>query len=411
MFSLHDQEILRPLMEWNARTAALPEMAARKELWRRVNDLERGERPPILIYPEGSLREIDEVLELRCHDEFARYVELMLLRLKFGYENFGDDMVINPYLEIPQMFSLSDYGVEMRRSQVSGEGSWTPEPPLKDLQTDLGKLHFRELVIDEAETARRMEDCLACGEGILPVHFVTDFFWSVGLTATVMDLFGLEPFMLAMYDDPDGVHALMNFLMEDAFHLLDELERRRLVTYNSERFQAGSGGCAYTSSLPGFTHPGKKPVTWRDNWGLLESQVTVGISPEMFGEFIAPYQKRLSERFGLVYCGCCEPVENHFEYVRDYANLRTISVSPWSNVAVCAELYKNDYAMMCKPNPGAVAVDFLEDEIRRNLERILAPTRENSIGIVLKDLHTVSHDLTRYARWSRIAREMIDTLR
>ena len=407
MFSSHDKEILRPLLAWNAEVAVLPEMAYRKELWRRVNDLERGERMPILVYPENSWREIDETLPLLCRDEFARSLELQLRRLRFGYEALGDDMVVNPYLELSHVFSISGFGVETRRTQLSADGSWVPEPPLHDLQRDLGRLHFRTLQIDEAETARRLEACEDCCKGILPVRLSTCFFWSAGLTANAMDLLGLEAFMLALYDDPDGVHALMRFLMEDMEHLLDELEARRLVTYNSEMFQAGSGGCAYTSALPGFTRPGSGPVTWRDNWGLLESQVTVGVSPEMFGEFIAPYQRRLAERFGLVYCGCCEPVETHFRQVRDFAHLRAISVSPWSDVTRCSELYGNDYAMICKPNPGNVAVDFLEDAIRRELETIVCATRSNSAAIVLKDLHTVGHDLTRYRRWSAIARELI----
>lgn len=408
MFSKHDKEILRPLLEWQMAVANSAEVAYRRELWRRVNDLEKGERPPILVYPEGSWREINETIELHCQGDAARELELNLRRQKFSYENIGDDMVINPYLEIPHVYTLSDYGVEIKHIQIDAIGSWKPEPPLKDLQKDLGKLHYRSVIYDAEGTKKRLEECQDCCEGIMPVHLSTCYFWSLGMTSEALNLYGLQEFMLAMYDDPDGLHALMKFLMDEHANLVRQLEELQLVTYNSEMWHIGSGGLGFTKSLPGFTRPGDHPPVFRDNWGLLESQETVGVSPEMFAEFIAPYQKQLAPLFGKLYYGCCEPVEKRFEYIKEFANLRGISVSPWSDVALCSEQYQNNYAMFCKPNPSSVAADFIEEAVVRDLENIAGHIRNNSAAIILKDLHTVQHDLTRYRRWTDLARKAID---
>ena len=407
LFDRHDCEILRPLLIWQLEIGRSPEMARRRELWRRINDLEKGERPPILIYPEGSWREIDEAIPLICTGEEARALERKLRRLKFAYENFGDDMVINPYCEVSYQVSFSDYGVTVVKHQTDACGAWKAEPPLKDLQKDLSKLRHRMLKYDREASRNRFEAYQEHFGDILPIVPFTEYFWSVGLTSEVIDLFGMEEFLFAMYDDPDGVHALLRFLMEDKFEMLDELERLQLVNYNSECWHIGSGGLGFTRNLPGYTHPGNVPVTFHDTWGLIESQETVGVSPEMFAEFIWPYQRELAKRFGRLYYGCCEPVESRFDFIREAPNLRAISVSPWSDVAKCSELYQNNYTMFCKPNPGPVAVDFVEGAVKADLKNIVEHIRCNSAAIILKDLHTVNRDLTRYRRWSDLAREAI----
>ena len=48
----------------------------------------------------------------------------------------------------------------------------------------------------------------------------------------------------------------------------------------------------------------------------MDSQETVSISPDMYGEFIFPYYKKVAERYGLLSYGCCEPVDP----VRIYTN-------------------------------------------------------------------------------------------
>jgi hypothetical protein len=50
----------------------------------------------------------------------------------------------------------------------------------------------------------------------------------------------------------------------------------------------------------------------------------------MFGEFVFPYMKRVASNFGLVSCGCCEPVHPVWEkYLSTIPNLQRISISAW----------------------------------------------------------------------------------
>ena len=92
-----------------------------------------------------------------------------------------------------------------------------------------------------------------------------------------------------------------------------------------------------------------------DMWGFAESQETVGVSPEMYSEFIFPYQKTILERFGLNCYGCCEPLDRRWEYVRTFPRLRRVSVSPWSDVKRMAELLQGNYIFSLKPSPVPLA--------------------------------------------------------
>ena len=407
MMTTQEGEILGTLAGELAEIGNSALMERRRKLWRRLNDLEAaGDEPLLLIYPEGSWREIDRHLPLQCSDETARAFELALRRDLYHHYNFGDDFVVNSWFETPYFISDSGWGVEVEKRHSEVEtGSWKVVPPLKNLAEDLKKLRFREVTYDRVLSDRWFETAAEAFGDLLPVRRRADFFWSAGLTREVIDLVGLEEFMLLMFDDPENLHRLMRFLTDDQHNFMRQLERFGIVATNNGAFHVGSGGQGFTSALPEFDGSGNH--TFRERWGLLESQETVGISPEMFGEFIWPYQKELAAEFGLLYYGCCEAVEGRFDFIRQAENLRAISVSPWSDVRRCAELYGTDYVFYRKPNPGHICVEFCEESIRATIRATLEAAAGCNLAIIAKDLHTVSDDMSRFGRWSRIVREEI----
>lgn len=127
-----------------------------------------------------------------------------------------------------------------------------------------------------------------------------------------IDLIGLENLMLAMYDNPAGLHRLMAFLRDDHLAFARWLEREGLLSLNNENDYIGSGSEGYTRDLPQPGWQPGDPVRLKDRWVLSESQETVGVGPELFEEFIFPYQLALAREFGKCYYGCCEPVNNRW---------------------------------------------------------------------------------------------------
>jgi hypothetical protein len=152
---------------------------------------------------------------------------------------------------------------------------------------------------------------------------------TIGLTWKAIDLIGMEGLMLSMYDNPDGLHRLMAFLRDDELAFSNWLEEQELYSLNNENDYIGSGSMGYTAELPqDATRQAGSPVREKDLWVLMESQETVGVGPELFEEFVFPYQLSIGERFGKTYYGCCEPLNNRWDIVKRIPNLARVAVSP-----------------------------------------------------------------------------------
>ena len=92
---------------------------------------------------------------------------------------------------------------------------------------------------------------------------------------------------------------------------------------------AGAGSYGFTNELPTEHCRVTGEIGLKDLWVNLNSQETVSVSPEMYGEYYWPYYKQLAEEFGLVYYGCCEPTNPIWkDYLSKLENLRKVSVSP-----------------------------------------------------------------------------------
>jgi hypothetical protein len=141
-------------------------------------------------------------------------------------------------------------------------------------------------------------------------------------------------------------------------------------------------------------------------WGFAESQEPSVVSPDMFGTFIFPYQLPILERFGLNCYGCCEPLDQRWEYVKQIPNLRRVSVSPWANLEDMSEKLGSSYIFSMKPNPAYLAVPSIdEDFIRKELRKAIEITRGCRVEIIMKDNHTIGKNPDNVIRWCRIAQE------
>lgn len=410
--STRDREILRRLGAQIAEIAALPVMAERRRLWKQISALQ-GERPMILAETAGTTGELPISSVLECEGEVARGIEWGLRFRIFQHEQVDDDMVVEPRIYYGHVVHSSNYGVDIvqhRGNDGQGNGSYVWEAPLQHLPDDLAKLHFRENRYDLEATQQQRALLESIFDGVLTVENRSGYWWTYGLTWEAIRLVGLEGFMLAMYDEPEGLHALMAFLRDDHLNMLDWLERNGMFTLNNEDAYVGSGSLGYTDLLPQADYVPGQPARVKDLWGLSESQETVSVSPEMFAEFVFPYQLPVISRFGLSYYGCCEPVDNRWHIIKQIPNLRRVSVSPWADEEKMAAYLGQDYVYCRKPNPAYVSTKWDEDVIRQDLRRTLELTRGMNVELVMKDVHTLSHEPWRLGRWVAIAREEIARL-
>jgi hypothetical protein len=404
-----DIRLLRDLYKRVAELAHDPVMEERRQSWLKLASLERT-RPMILAELGGVLDETVPLSSLRCQEEWARDLERGLRTLIFQAEQVGDDFVIEPWINIRWDIDMGDYGVEIKETWADNAGKLASrkwDSPIKDLDRDLDKLRFRELRVNRERTLAWQVFMEEQFGDILPTRIRGSHWWTTGMTMTLLYLVGLDRLMMAMYDNPQGMHRIMAFLRDDFNHMLDWFEREGLLTLNNENDYVGSGSQGYTRELPQPGRQAGEPVRVRDLWGLSESQETVGISPAMFEEFVFQYQVPVIERFGLCYYGCCEPVHKRMDIIKRLPNLRKVSVSPWCDEEAMADALGNDYVYCRKPNPALISTpDWNEDILREDIRHTLQVRGDAPLEFAMKDVHTLSDQPWRLGRWVQLAREV-----
>lgn len=401
-----DRDLLRSLAGKVRELANLPEMETRRQRWFRHNALQ-AERPLVLAFPEGAWKELLPESALQCDDKRSRAWERQLRMSLFWWDHIRDDNVLEPYFDIHWRYGVGNFGVEVKRVHGENRGSFTWEPPIKDLERDFEKLHYRPLTVDRKTTEEDIAIATQTFGDLLPVRMQGSFWWSLGITTELIQLIGLETLMLAMYDTPEALHRLMAFVRDEHLDLIQRVEREGLLTINNTNGNTGSGGVAYTHELPQPDWTPGSPVRLKDLWGLGESQETVGVSPDMFAEFIFPYQLPILEKFGLNCYGCCEPVHERWQYLRTIPRLRRLSISPWCDQAVMAEALGRTCIFSRKPNPSPICLSFSEEAIRKDLRHTLDLAGKGVLEFILKDTHTVQNEPWRITRWVELALEEV----
>ncbi len=144
-----------------------------------------------------------------------------------------------------------------------------------------------------------------------------------------------------------------------------------------------------------------QPVTLKNLWGWAESQEAESISPEMYNEFVLPYLAKLSERFGLVYYGCCERVDDRLEAIIEaIPNLRSVSVSGWSDLQKTADMLGPNYVYSRKPVPAHISGASPNwDLLEKDMKDTYAATKDSNIEILYRDVYTINGDRQRLRRW------------
>jgi len=212
---------------------------------------------------------------------------------------------------------------------------------------------------------------------------------------------GVESALYALMDEPEMMLALAKKIVEGYMSGLDQLEALDALEGPQSLIHCTG---AWTDELPSER---KTPWKTKDIWMFGLAQMFSSVSPAMHDELEITTSMPLFERFGLVYYGCCDPLDKKIEQIRRIPNLRKISMSPWVDKSLGASQIGKDYVYSAKPNP-AFLVDFDEYRIRKDLKETVdicnrcgCPTE-----IILKDISTVAHKPERLSRWAEIAMEV-----
>ncbi|MFW6189691.1 MAG: hypothetical protein ACOC7T_04580 [Planctomycetota bacterium] len=406
--SSRDRTILRDLAKRMAEAAAGPVMAERRELWKRHNSL-RPERPMILVFPEGSWRELLTDEDMDCEGEDARKMEWNLRSRLFYHRRLHDDTVIEDEWVVNKVVNNTGWGLEPKyRPSTEERGSWAFDPVILE-RGDLEKLHAPEISHDEEATRRKLERARELFGDILTVKLKGVDRVSFHLMAQYVKLRGLNEAMMDMAGQPGMVHEAMSILESGHRRRIEQYREQDLLSLNNDGTYHSSGGVGYTDELPQDDFDGRH-VRPCDMWASAEAQEMAQVSPDMHAEFSLAYEKRLLEPFGLNGYGCCEDLTDKLDDVFTIPNIRRISISPFADVERCAEKLGGDYIFSWKPHPAMLVGDFsperIRDYIRHTIE--VAATNGCVLEMILKDTHTCDHKPERFTAWTRVARELVE---
>jgi len=408
MLNKQDKAIIRELAAQAAEIAALPAQEEKRALWRKLNGL-RPERPMVMI-DQVCWNEMDfnGELTLRCEDPECRQYEDELRRTLYQWRHFPVDMVVEPFVRVNKAIHNSGFGIQVEENTAVTDptNSVVGHAYINQFQTDKDLEKIRRPVIchDEAETARRLAVAHELFDGLLEVRaWGADPYLS--LWDPISTWMGVENALFALIDRPEYMHALVGRMTDGYLSMLDQLESQGLLCGPQSLIHCTG---AWTDELPAPGYDPARPRT-KDMWMFGLAQMFATVSPKMFKEFEVDYTSKICARFGLVYYGCCDPLDGKMNEVRLIPGVRKVSMSPWADQARGAAEIGDDYVFSRKPNPAFLAWDRFDTEMVRDdliATRQICEKHGCPLEFILKDISTVRYEPQRLFKWAEIAMEV-----
>ncbi len=398
-----EREFLRDLAKKKLEMANSPRQQELARLWTKHNDGE-SERP-MIHFEMGTVGDAGFHYACQCTSPDARDVEWALGSSMQNQRMVGDDYCVTPdfYVANGSWFKL--FGLNVNVTHTGGVG-FHINAVIENLDT-LDQIRPSLMGFDEEGVKRGMEyygnlfgDILEIKPGMAGIHCCP--------TNNLVHLMTMENMFTELYDNPDNFKIMMDRIADDYCRYFTELEKRGMLTPCCGNNGVAQGTFAFSEQM-------KKAgdITLGDVWGFMDSEETVGVSPEMFHEFFYPAYKRISALFGRLSYGCCEPVHTFWEKsISKFDNLRKISISPWCDEEYMgAELRGRNVVYQRKPSPlfiGGTDYELDEDGFREHIRKTMRAAEGCPLEITFRDTYTLNGNLNKPRRAVEIVREEIE---
>ncbi len=410
---MDDRETLEPLVDKIVELSQGPEQEVRKQLWARFNALQPVSKPPVCVTYGGIPgRQWDLMFgrnHLRCADPLARHIEFDLKKRIWVEQNVPDDNVTWPAVLVPAVVgSPPDWGVPVGwRSPDDELGAKEITAPFAD-HIDLTRLQVPRTEVDDAATQSKLDHTSELVGGRLAVHPTYP-----GLGKAVFDdavqLRGMERLLTDVIDSPGTVHAMMTFITDAVVADHNQRERRGWINAPPDptgRYQMVPIFRHVAAFLPA-DFADRKPLL-RDEWAYISAQMSAGLGPDMYAEFVHRYNCPLAELFvdNTVYYHGCECLDRKIDSIASLPNLRRFHVSPWSSVARAAETFQGSVLLEVHAHPTEVFFAATRDDMRSELVGLLEAADGHPLCLNLSDIHSVADNPDTLRTWAEVAQDM-----
>jgi hypothetical protein len=409
MISNKDRDIIRQLAAETAEIAALPVQEEKRRLWRLLNGL-RPERPMVAVDQVcWNEMNVNDELTLTCEDSECQWYEGRLRRQLYQWRHFPVDMVVEPFVRVPKAVGNTGFGIRVKEhvAVTDPTSSVVGHAFENQFQTDadLDKIQTPIITHDAAETARRLEVAHELFDGTLDI-FEDGYDPYVSVWDPISQWMSVEDALYAIIDRPEYMLELGRRMVNGYLSMLDQLEEQGLLCHHQSLIHCTG---AYTDELPAPGFDPARPRT-KDIWMFGLAQMLSTVSPAMFEEFEIDLCMPIFERFGLVYYGCCDPLDRKIAQIRKIPNVRKISMSPWADEERGAAEIGGDYVYSRKPNPALLAwPTFDEKAAREHIAATIDTCARHGcpLELIFKDISTVTYEPQRLWRWAEITMELV----
>ena len=401
--NIKDREIIRELAK---RYMELASSDKQKKAFKRMQDTNdlKLVRPPVLLdeIPWYQMN-IDNKLTLLCTEEKARSIEEFLRRALYRWEYFKADNLNEPFYRVWKAYDSTGTGLEVEESILRTDATNNiVSHSYTDILADeevLEKMHMPKFSLRPDIDEENMNYYTELLGDTMPVklcghRYVYFMPWDI-----IARYRGMDSIYIDLYDRPEYMHKIIDKFCKAMITELDFFEKNSCIETSQTNLHCTP------AMVSGLGDEG-----WKGTWFRGGAQGFGSVSPAMHKEFELDYIKPLAERFGYTYYGCCEPLDNKMDVIKEIKNLRKIGVSPWANVESSAEQIGGNYVFARKPNPANVSSITDPEVIRKEIEESAKACIKYGCPceFVLKDISTVSNRPENLIVWAKTVSDVLD---
>ena len=407
-----DTEILKELGERLAKIAALPIHEEKKKMWRKHNGLQNT-RPMVCLdqLPWHELN-IDDELTLLCEDEFLRSVEKDIRKTLYRWKRFPADMVVESRVDVPKTVKGLNYGLIVVEETLAtdAENDVVSHKYIDQCETEeaLSMIKPDVITVDPALDQEHLEICNAIFKDIIPVRLSGVSIHS-GVWDRISQARPVNTILMDIIDRPDFTKLVAEKFLALTMSTVDQCEALGILDpYDPLVHCTGS----YVDDLPSSEYDPNKPLA-KDCWSFAMAQMFSTVSPAMHDELEIDIMRPLFERFGLMYYGCCEPLDQKINIIKKIKNVRKISISPWAKINESAQQLAGQYVFSGKAHPVHVTLGVLDEvEAKKQAVEMMQACKRNHTPceIILKDVSTVSGKPEVLSQWEKLIMSLVEEL-
>jgi uroporphyrinogen-III decarboxylase len=309
----------------------------------------------------------------------------------FLYENFNNaDNQVDATVGI-------DFGVGLEASlfvmQVLFYSQKDPMygDPIIEKEGDLGKLKYPDfyqsgLMPEVHRFYSRFKSLL---NGKLKVTFPG---WARGPWSMAQILRGFTQLSLDIMDRPQFVHRMMSFLTNARI----KWEQQR-AKFLGEDFKDKKYRWKYY-------YVDYRPANHSD---LYNDEVDGNLfSPEVYKEFIFPYENKLSHFYGGIrYYHSCGNLIPFLDYLKKLPGLEKLHIGPWTDLKVAKTKLNHKIRLQKCMNPEDDIFSCNEKEMRQKIIKIIQDGKGTKLDICADAIHSPSSDLEKVKSWVKMVHE------